>query len=261
MKFRILRMKNKITSENEDMVLSDCEFCKMDQVTKLLMESDIVKDKIYGNLKGKKWCCLGDSLTTIMFNPNNNTNMYNIVANRYGINAINYGIVSSTINAGNHSNNPMCVRYADMDDDADIITVMGCTNDMYAEIGTFNDSTSDTLYGAMHVLCKGLKEKYPDINKTRIGFILPCRRAMDVGNSNWENEVNQHIEKCNVVKEVAQFYSIPVLDLCNESGFSALDENEVNTYLDGDHLNWSALLHKKCSVLLDVFIRNMFDLF
>ena len=40
MKFRILRMKNKITSENEDMVLS-------------LMESDIVKDKIYGNLKGR----------------------------------------------------------------------------------------------------------------------------------------------------------------------------------------------------------------
>lgn len=261
MKFRILRMKNKITSENEDMVLSDCEFCKMDHVPKLLMESDIVKDKIYGNLKGKKWCCLGDSLTTIMFNPNNNTNMYNIVANRYGINAINYGIVSSTINAGNHSNNPMCVRYADMDDDADIVTVMGCTNDMYAEIGTPSDRTSSTLYGAMHVLCKGLKAKYPDINKTRIGFILPARRAMDVGNSNWENEVNQHIEKCNVVKEVAKFYSIPVLDLCNESGFSALDENEVNTYLDGDHLNWSALLHKKCSVLLDVFIRNMFDLF
>ena len=46
------------------------------------------------------------------------------------------------------------VRYADMDDNADLIIVMGGVNDRWFnnQLGQFGDSTVDTVYGALEVL-------------------------------------------------------------------------------------------------------------
>ncbi|EOP56123.1 hypothetical protein IKQ_01340 [Bacillus cereus VDM053] len=51
----------------------------------------------------------------------------------------------------------MCTRYANMTDDADIITVFGGTNDYgnTVTLGTINSVDTGTFDGALNILCAG----------------------------------------------------------------------------------------------------------
>lgn len=70
----------------------------------------------------------------------------------------NYGINGSTIADGE---NPMYIRYQDMSDEADIVSVLAGTNDFGREeieispLGTNQDKQGNTVYGALDILCRG----------------------------------------------------------------------------------------------------------
>ena len=105
-----------------------------------------------------------------------------------------------------------CSRVEKMDSDADIVVVFGGTNDFAhgdAPMGCFDDRTPDTFYGACHTLMTSLIEKYPE---AVIVFITPTHRE-------GENDlIPQLCEYVNAIKECANFYSIPVLDLFATAG-------------------------------------------
>jgi hypothetical protein len=63
-----------------------------------------------------------------------------------------------------------------MDDDADLITVFGGTNDFNANspIGTIADTASTTFYGSLHILIEGLIDKYPS---KAIAFIASRQKS------------------------------------------------------------------------------------
>lgn len=160
-----------------------------------------------------------------------------------------YGINGSTIalnNQGVDGRSAMCARYSQMSDDADIIIVSGGTNDwMYAwsQFGDINSTSSNTFYGALKNLCKGLLTKYP--GKTII-FTTPIHRSQAFENGNGgsytpDGQMTTPFSKnyygrtlknyADAIKEVCSYYSIPVLDLYSEA---LLDPSipELRQYFD-----------------------------
>lgn len=187
-------------------------------------------------LKGKKINFLGDSLT---HGPgNDNINSYTtFLANEYGCTTRNYGIIGSTIQY-DEDRNPMCVRYADMDNDADIVAFMGGTNDYWNNkpLGQFGDTTYDTFYGALDVLISGLIAKYPT------AFVYAVTPPHGYGpNFTGETKTNAGSMQdiADAVKQVAAKYSILVLDVFNAGGLYPKISAQADVYYnssDGVHL-------------------------
>ncbi len=116
------------------------------------------------------------------------------------------------------------MRAEKMDDDADIIVVFGGTNDFgHGEValGIMEDRSVHTFYGAMHALCRLLIEKYT--GKT-IVFMTPLHRRCEGAETN----VSKHkgiaarplLDYVKAIREVCEYYSLPILDLYASSGIS-----------------------------------------
>jgi lysophospholipase L1-like esterase len=166
----------------------------------------------------------------------------------------NYGISGTTITKKNASDNTaMCVRYANMDSNADLICVMGGVNDRWfnCQLGNFGDTDATTFYGAMETLCDGLLTKYP--GKTII-FITPTEQ-----NNNNCNSANTTgytpTDFANAMKIVCAKYSIPVFDANTCSGIYPLNQANASLYTtDKLHLNNKG--HEVLGNKLSKFILN-----
>lgn len=178
------------------------------------------------DLQGKKILFLGDSITAGSGIADKEHNIYWQVLGRLsGANCIGYGISGHRIArqqaAETNGYMPFSDRVETMDADADIVVVFGGTNDFGhgdAPIGTFDDRTTDTFYGAMHVLCLKLIERYPD---AQLVFMTPLHRTSE--NSRSFNERGLRLSAdlegyVNIITEVCAYYAIPVLDLFRVSG-------------------------------------------
>lgn len=137
--------------------------------------------------------------------------------------ANNYGIGGTRIaKQTGKSDNPrhdldFCGRFDGMAPCADIVFVFGGTNDFGhgdAPIGTFEDRTPDTFYGGLHYLMQGLIEKYPE---AVIVIATPLHRGGDMISRDGRPTL---LGFRNMIMEVAEFYSLPVLDLWSMSGLS-----------------------------------------
>jgi lysophospholipase L1-like esterase len=150
-----------------------------------------------------------------------------------------------------------CAIFSQMDDDADLIVVFGGTNDFGhgdAPIGAFEDRNSDTFYGACHCLMSGLIKKYPD---ARIVFMTPLHRISE-DNTVKENGLSglKLIEYVNIIKEVAEFYSLPVLDLWSVSGLQPKVDVIKEKYVpDGLHPN--DLGHEKMAEVIGNYLSKI----
>lgn len=191
-------------------------------------------------LKGKKINFLGDSITEgCGVDEEKNIFLNRLKEEAELAEARNYGLGGTRIanQMGEDTYGPsFCVRYKDMDDDADIVVVFGGTNDYghgNAPIGTFEARNPDTFYGACHYLMRGLMEKYPD---SLIVFMTPVHRLNDRAPSKWNRlPLSVYV---NIIKEVAEYYAIPVLDLYKTSGIQPdVPSSKENHCPDGLHPN------------------------
>lgn len=169
-----------------------------------------------------KMNCLGDSITW-GYIPDSGSRMPNpypsIIKNLLGLSECrNYGISGSTlaVNSGNYD--PMCIRYANMDDDADIVLVFGGTNDygraIYTpDLGSISDTVNTSVYGALNILCDGLITKYP---KALIFLCTPLKRA-DKTAANGGGYTLEDVAEA--IRNIGKKYGMPVLDLNYEGGF------------------------------------------
>lgn len=165
------------------------------------------------------------------------------VTRNYGISGTRFALQNGTTEIPKNDyvdTNSFCERFDQMDNDADVVIVFGGTNDYGhgdAAIGCFADRTPETFYGACHFLFSGLIKKY--IGKTivimtplhRIGEMLipPEKEAGDFGT------LRKYV---NIIKEVSEYYSLPVLDLFATSGLQPeIKEIQENYLPDGLHPN------------------------
>ena len=207
-------------------------------------------------LKNKKINFLGDSITEGAGASEKALCYVQRFAAMTGAQVRNYGIGGTRFARRREPHeNPrfdldFCGRYAQMDDDADIIVVFGGTNDYGhgdAPLGQMGDRSVWSFYGACHTLFSGLIEKYPD--KT-IVIMTPMHRV---------TELDKNTPLRDFVyaeREVAEFYSIPVLDLWSNLGISARVPVQKELYFkDNVHPNDAG--HEKIAYTLKRFLENM----
>ncbi len=198
------------------------------------------------NLKGLKINFLGDSITE-GHGVSSPENFYPTLlkkdvelaeARNYGIGGTRFAIQKNKVAPIDYL--AFTERFSEMDDDADVVVVFGGTNDFGhgdAPIGCFDDRTPDTFYGACHVLFSGLIKKY--LGK-EIVILTPMHRDFErnefvPGKGDHPYILEDYV---NIIREVAEFYSLPVLDLFRESGLQPAVKEIKEKYMpDGVHPN------------------------
>lgn len=202
-------------------------------------------------LRGLKINFLGDSITEGVGASSEHTVYHAVLKKEAGLaEARNYGISATRFALQNGTPtrpkddyvdvNSFCERFGQMDDDADVVVVFGGTNDYGhgdAGIGKFSDRTPETFYGACHYLFSGLIKKY--MGKT-IVIMTPLHRIGEtkVPDEKEPGDFGTLKDYVNVIREVAEYYSIPVLDLFKTSGLQPeIKEIQENYIPDGLHPN------------------------
>ena len=165
-------------------------------------------------LNGKKMCGLGDSLIAGSNLGNTATSLYKI-AEKNNMVYTNYGVNGNPIaKSNNYSQEAMCERYTEMDNNLDYIVVLGGANDRRLNIPIGSNDSSDlyTFKGALNTLIKGLLTKYPG---KKILFLTNYNRIQgnnDIGLSD-KDYVDAMIEMC-------ELYAIPCFDNYRKCGIS-----------------------------------------
>lgn len=144
----------------------------------------------------------------------------------------------------NNLNNPV---------EADYIIVFGGTNDIarndQCPLGTIDDATSQTFYGALNAICQRLIQTYPSGN---ICFITPYIRNAGLANTEvckqYIKAIHDVCEKCG---------GIPVFDNSVNGGvdFSNTYQIKALTMQDSYHLNEAG--HLRAMHKYEVFLQSL----
>lgn len=180
-------------------------------------------------LKGKKINFLGDSITEGGAASCRENRYTEVIEREAGIVMRNYGL-SGTRFAKQHTPSDVPsfdldfpTRAREMDRDADAIVIFGGTNDFGhgdAELGTPADRTYETFYGACHQLFGYVRATWP---RAKILVLTPLHRLNEDdprGDGNKPHDVGTLKDYVEIIRQVAEFYSLPVLDLYKNSGLT-----------------------------------------
>lgn len=180
-------------------------------------------------LQGKKLVFLGDSITEGVGVSSVEYVYWKELERRTGAICVGYGIGGTTIapqrtirEEVDYDRYPFVGRVDSMDEDADVVIVFGGTND-YGHgdepFGCMDDRETDTFYGSLHVLCRKLIKRYP---AARVVFFTPLHRLSEYKENfiNGRGARRDHIlaDYAEAIRQVAEYYSMPVLDLHRVSG-------------------------------------------
>lgn len=207
---------------------------------------------------GKKAVFLGDSLT-YGYGLSDRTKTYcYTIKEELGLREIKiYGISGSTIA---NEQNSMAERYAEMDDDADLVCVFGGTNDygMHpTSIGEKTDTNNTTFYGGLNMLMAGLMAKYPSAT---IVFFTPLHRQFSKTNMSDDYTKNSEGYILNDYRDAiidrCMYYSVPYIDIYTISGLNPnIAENKAAYFLDIAHLNVAG--HKRLGLKVSYAIKAL----
>ena len=117
-----------------------------------------------------------------------------------------------------------------------------------------SDREEDTFYGALHYLIIKLVNKYPTANFV---FLTPFHRVGEntlVNSSGLRRE--PLIKYVNAIREVCEYYSIPVLDLYKNSGIQPEIDKIREIYMP-DGLHPSDLGAAKIANMLFEFLKAL----
>lgn len=144
----------------------------------------------------------------------------------------------------NNLNNPV---------EADYIIVFGGTNDIarndQCPLGTIDDATSQTFYGALNAICQHLIQTYPSGN---ICFITPYIRNAGLATT---EICKQYVTAIHEVCE--KFGGIPVFDNTVNGALDFSNSYQANalTMKDNYHLNETG--HKRAMHKYEVFLQGI----
>ena len=216
-------------------------------------------------LEGIKMACLGDSITEGV-GVSDLTNMYyNRIKRECGIRELYVDGIGGTriarqLSPSENSRNDLYFipRVDDIDEDCDLIVVFGGTNDFGhgdAPLGTPNDRTDDTFWGACHVICQKLINRFP---KSQIVFMGPLHRLKEdsLYGSTKPAPVGTLYDYVDILKTVTRIYSIPFLDMLQISGMTPNVKIQKKLYMpDGLHPNDAG--HEKIAERLKAFLLSL----
>ena len=215
-------------------------------------------------LKGKKINFLGDSITEGHGTSGTDKIFWSLIAQREGAECRGYGVGGTRI-ARQHTPSPeprwdldFLMRAKDMEKDADVIVVFGGTNDFGhgdAPMGEDTDRTNDTFIGGLHALYRFLIETYPD---AKIVVMTPLHRLNE--NNPYSDQkptpVGTLSDYADNIRRVAEYYSLPVIDLYKISGMQPeIDVIREKFMPDGLHPNDAG--HEKLYQTVSAFLKTL----
>lgn len=208
----------------------------------------------------KKAIFLGDSITQGVGVSNIQNTYWKLLGENLDLDVKGYGVGGTRIAEQNKEVNEawsenFIDRAKKMDKDADIVCVFGGTNDYGhgdAPIGTINDNTPNTFYGALNMLFSYLCDVYCD---SYIFVMTPLHRLRedDPKGDGYKKPTLPLWGYVKIIREVAEKYSIPILDLYKVSGMQPSVEKIKEKYMpDGLHPNDAG--HKRLATLIEKFL-------
>lgn len=214
-------------------------------------------------LQGKKINFLGDSITEGCGVSCQENVFHQVMKREYGLaEARNYGVGGTRFARQMVPSEPkwdqdFCRRAAEMEKDADAVVVFGGTNDFGhgdAPLGDFADREPNTFYGACHFLFRYLIETYPD---AVIAVCTPLHRLTEddpMGDHRYKTyhygDLKTYVA---IIREVAEYYSLPVIDLYANSGIQPkVDIMREKFMPDGLHPNDAG--HEKLAHVIGNFL-------
>lgn len=206
----------------------------------------------------KKWVAFGDSLTdlnTLGDEPNYTI----IVANKLGLELVNCGKGGTGYINNNGGSQQFYNRTSQIPTDTDILTVFGSFNDLYLDnipIGSITDTEPTSLYGAINKFLSNCWNINPSMT---IGIISPTPwRNWWRGHSD-TSRANKCVEYVQVLKTVAEYYSLPFLDLFSCSNLRPWEQRIKDLYyLNADGVHPNSLGHEKYIVpKVESFIKSI----
>lgn len=171
--------------------------------------------------EGKKWVCVGDSLTAI--NDRTTKHYFDYVAESTGITVVNMGLSGTGYARRREQNEAFYQRISACPTDADVVTIFGSFNDIGAglPIGSVDDTGTDSLAGCINTTITNLQTIIPLVN---LGIVAPTpwdttqppATVPSAGQLNAYNYVG-------MIKAICERRSIPFLDLWRESNLRPWD--------------------------------------
>lgn len=177
-------------------------------------------------LEGKNLNFLGDSITEGTGASCAAARYVDRVAQMSGAVCRNYGVCGTRIvrqtqpSAAARHDLDFCMRAETMDPDANAVVVFGGTNDFGhgdAPLGVMSDRTPYTFCGALHTLYRSLLTRFP---RAAIVVLTPLHRC----DEELSAEKPPHAAALPLrsyvaaIREAAEYYSLPLLDLYAASG-------------------------------------------
>lgn len=195
-----------------------------------------IKTKEYTNLFGVKWCAFGDSLTdsaTLASQTTGTKNYVDYVSKSLGLIVVNCGVGGTGYMK---TENRFVNRVSTIPEDTELLTVFGSFNDyeyIESSLGVFGDSGTDTIYGCMKSFFDSVFSRCPNIV---VGVILPTKWGYLSPQKDSEAS-----KKCDLyikaLKEIADYYDLPVLNLYNYSNLRPWDDVFAERYYKDDDGN------------------------
>lgn len=194
------------------------------------------------DFSGMKIVCLGDSVTA----GSNLDKLENYEAMSYPyqlgevLNAgevVNLGIGGSSI--GRYWENAFVDRYSSIPADADIIIVMGGTNDGFCaserELGSLEERRERTFAGDLDELLRKLKTDYPE---AEILLATPLPNILHDMLRKERSFLLPQSSFVKIMKQLGQEYGVLVIDLYNTNLLNTHDAAVIHSFMpDGVHGN------------------------
>ena len=195
--------------------------------------------------EGKIFGFLGDSITHGLDpdHPEHTTVLpypwANQVADTLGANMINYGVNSATVVPVANHPTPLIEKYKEMSPDLDYVIVMGGINDAFNKVplGKMEDRDSSTFYGGLHILYKALAQKYKRKDGKHV-IVMTYPRYDALLTMRYDVTFDQFTQ---AMRDVAGYYSIPIIDLYNNCEISPFSDDEFEYWVENDPIKHDGL--------------------
>ena len=154
---------------------------------------------------GKKWVCVGDSLTAE--NIRTSIHYFDYIAGQTGLTVVNMGVSGSGYARLRESNQAFYQRISACPADADVVTIFGSFNDLGAglPIGSVSDNDESSIAGCINKTIDNLQAVIPLVN---LGIIAPTP-----WNTTQPATSGQAYDYVEMLKAICEHRSIPFLDL------------------------------------------------
>lgn len=216
--------------------------------TRIDLEQILKNTMPYAN---KKITFLGDSVTSggTTSNGKQAFSYVDYLKDYLAAEITNKGLSGSVITEGNVENQTQSfVSRSNQIQDQDFVTIFGGINDFWfnSPLGSMEDSSDNvqSFYGALKFLVENLSKKNPIAHFL---FVTPLKECKEGAPHTYEdnNKLVLHKNRAgfteedyvNAIKEVAAYYSVPVLDLFNSSNMNPYIESQRQYFADDLHPN------------------------